>query len=59
MKDKMRNIPTDWIQFSMFILTIVTFLWIFLSESKEFHGRLCTLEQKYVHIMEKEINRRK
>lgn len=22
-------------------------------ESKEFHGRLCTLEEKYIHMMER------
>lgn len=38
-------------------LAIIISLWVFHKENskemKEFHGRLCTLEEKYINIMER------
>jgi len=42
---------------------IIISLWVFHKENskemKDFHGRLCTLEEKYIQMMERYLERRK
>lgn len=63
----------DWIGISGIIVTgstlflgfcgIIISLWIFhrdnSKEMKEFHGRLCTLEEKYIQMMERYLEKRR
>ena len=48
----------DWIQFSIFLMTIMGMYMAMRSEMKDFHnamkdfhGRLCILEERYLKIM--------
>jgi hypothetical protein len=50
----------DWIQFSIlslmllgFLATCIIFLISFFKESKSFHGRLCTIEERYYQLMQR------
>jgi len=44
-------------------LAIIVSLWIFhkdnVKEMKDFHGRLCSLEEKYIQMMERFLNEKK
>jgi len=44
-------------------LGIIISLWIFhrdnTKEMKDFHGRLCTLEEKYIQMMERFLDSKK
>lgn len=52
----------EWIQFSLFLLTV---LGIFISNRTEYrehskemkflHGRICTLEERYIALLEKSL----
>lgn len=48
----------EWIQFISLLLTIIGFMWSSTKESKDFHGRLCILEEKYRQMMERFLERK-
>ena len=59
----------NWWQFSLITGSVIAF-WFLIhrenqailrdmaKEQKEFHGRLCTLEQRYISIMERFLDRK-
>ena len=58
-----------WWQFSLSIGSVIGFWFIIhrenqsilrdmAKEQKDFHGRLCTLEQKYISMMERFLDRK-
>lgn len=54
-----------WLQFGILFITIIRFLWIskrdykeFAAESKDLHGRLCALEEKYAQMMQRFMERK-
>jgi hypothetical protein len=49
----------DWIQFFILFVTLIGFLWSSKTEMKDFHGRLCRLEEKYQQMMERWLESRK
>jgi len=53
----------DWVQVIAIVLPILITLRAISKEShkemKDFHGRLCTLEQKYIDMMERILTERK
>lgn len=53
----------EWLSITVIVLPILIALWAISREShremKDFHGRLCTLEQKYIDMMERILGDRK
>ncbi len=56
----------DWLQYVLLIIALIA-MWRdnqsikvdMLKESKEFHGRLCVLEQRYLQMMERFMESKK
>jgi hypothetical protein len=49
----------EWYQFLMLIVGLYAMHRETYKESKDFHGRLCKLEEKYVQMMERFMQERK
>jgi len=49
----------EWIQFTMLIITLIAMHRQSAAESKDFHGRLCTLQQQYMDMMERVLRDKK
>lgn len=47
----------DWLQVLTIAVSVIGAMWVMhrqtFSEMKDFHGRLCTLEEKYRQMMER------
>lgn len=49
----------NWIQFGMLFIAFIGGYFSITKEMKDFHGRLCSLEEKYIQMMERFLENKK